>query len=61
MDPRPTRRTSSGLSTDMVELALCTVWFRKGYNVAFANDGDFRKMDCIRGAAGDSLDSIYMC
>lgn len=60
MDPRPTRRTSSGLSTDMVELALTEMVFRRESSETL-DDAECRKMDWIRAVVGDNFDSIYMC
>jgi len=44
MDPRPTRRTSSGLSTDMVELALTEMFLRKECSETL-DDAESRKID----------------
>ena len=57
MDPRPTRRISSGLSTDIVELALIEICFRNGGNVDLVDDIESRN----RAVVVDNLDSIYMC
>ena len=61
MEPRPTRRTSSGLSTDIVELALTVIWYRKRRGGTRGEDVDCRKIDWTRGVAVDNLDSIYIC